>query len=151
MTTATAAAINTADWTGTTMPGYMGATAWAGSKSGHYLTGAELNKVIRADLKAHGITGVSLKKGGYSSISVTIKASAEDLTADGLEECGPYGIQVNQYAINRYADYFTPEFLEKIKAVRACMDAYRRDDSNVMVDYFDSNFYYFMTVKRASR
>lgn len=144
---------DTSDWGGEfdATGGYMGGGSWRGSKSAHHMTGAELNKAIRADLKNHGITGVSLRKSGYSSIDVTITATDADLTPEGLEECGAWGIQVNQYAIDRYADKFAPGFLAKVKAVNECVNSYRYDESNAMVDYFCSNFCYFITVKRASR
>ena len=144
---------DTSDWGGVfdAAGGYMGGGSWRGSKSAHYMTGAELNKAIRADLKDHGITGVSLKKSGYSSISVTITAADTDLTPEGLAECDSWGIQVNQYAIDKYADKFKPGFLAKVKAVNECVNSYRYDESNAMVDYFCSNFYYSITVKRASR
>ena len=37
---------------------------------------------------------------------------------------------------------FTGEFIRKLSMVKACIDSYNYDDSNSMVDYFDTNFYY---------
>ena len=144
---------DTSDWGGVfdAAGGYMGGGSWRGSKSAHHMTGAELNKAIRNDLKAHGIKGVSLKKGGYSHIDVTITATDADLTPEGITDCDYWSIQVNQYAIDKYSDRFTPGFLDKVKAVNACVNSYRYDESNAMVDYFCSNFYYSIKVKRADR
>lgn len=53
---------------------------------------------------------------------------------------------VNQYHIDSYTEY-TPEFIAKINAVNAIIRNYNYDDSNSMVDYFDTNFYYDLYVK----
>lgn len=53
---------------------------------------------------------------------------------------------VNQYHIDSYTEY-TPEFIAKINAVNAIIRNYNYDDSNSMVDYFDTNFYYNLYVK----
>lgn len=37
---------------------------------------------------------------------------------------------------------FTPAFLAKLAKIKAILDAYRYDESNSMVDYFNTNFYY---------
>lgn len=47
---------------------------------------------------------------------------------------------VNHYYIDKYAG-FTAQGREKIKAVLAIVSAYRYDESNSMVDYFNTNFY----------
>lgn len=49
--------------------------------------------------------------------------------------------RVNEFYIDEETQ-FTPETLAKIKAVQAIICAYRYDESNAMVDYFDTNFYY---------
>ncbi len=45
---------------------------------------------------------------------------------------------------------FRPETLEKIKAIKRIIEAYRYDESNSMVDYFDTNFYYDIDTKPAT-
>lgn len=47
---------------------------------------------------------------------------------------------VNHYYIDKYTG-FTEAFRSKIKAVLAIISAYRYDESNSMVDYFNTNFY----------
>ena len=47
---------------------------------------------------------------------------------------------LNQYHIDKY-EGFTAQGREKIKAVLAIVSAYRYDESNTMVDYFNTNFY----------
>lgn len=61
--------------------GYMGGGAVYGSKSNKSLYGAELSAAIRADIKAAGIKGVTVKCKSYSggqSITATIRTSAAD-------------------------------------------------------------------------
>ena len=47
---------------------------------------------------------------------------------------------LNHYHIDKY-EGFTAQGREKIKAVLAIVSAYRYDESNTMVDYFNTNFY----------
>ena len=48
---------------------------------------------------------------------------------------------INKYCIDEYKN-FSEIGLNKIKSVAAIIDAYRYDESNSMVDYFETNFYY---------
>lgn len=47
---------------------------------------------------------------------------------------------INHYHIDKY-NGFTPGFLAKMKCVLTIIEAYRYDESNSMVDYFNTNFY----------
>lgn len=61
--------------------GYMGGGAVYGSKSRKALYGADLSAAIRADIKAAGIKGVTVKCKSYSggqSITATIRTSPAD-------------------------------------------------------------------------
>lgn len=187
-----------------TQPGYLGATAISGAKADRYLHGAELAAAIRADIKAAGIKGVSVRINSRSitdAITATITATSADLVplADyvaayrpagrnwidlGNSESVPlatyydcwnaqaaghaagyipkiqrqaaeteYGFsacigchQINQYHIAKYTEY-TPAFLAKLDAVNNIIANYNYDDSNAMVDYFDTNFYWYLNVK----
>lgn len=46
-------------------------------------------------------------------------------------------------------ELFTDEFVKKIKAVKQILSAFNHDDSNGMVDYFDTHFYEEIRVKAA--
>ena len=176
-------------------PGYLGATAISGAKADRYLHGAELAAAIRADIKAAGIKGVSVRINSRSitdAITATITATAADLVdrdtyikayqprgnwvdlEDGSciswrtywerlnsepeiqRSAGgrAYDVatstdchhQINQYHIDKYDEY-TPAFLAKLKAVNNIIANYNYDDSNAMVDYFDTNFYWDLNVK----
>nr|DAL30128.1 MAG TPA_asm: hypothetical protein [Caudoviricetes sp.] len=175
--------------------GYLGAVAISGAKSNRRLYGAELSAAIRADIKAAGIKGVTVKVKEFSGgqeITATIKGSAADCAdrAEYIDKWTPGGRNwidlgddgtisardfyamedgqneirmkaaaieydartcagfhsVNQYHIDSYTE-FTPEFIAKINAVNAIIRNYNYDDSNSMVDYFDTNFYYDLYVK----
>lgn len=193
---------DTSDWTGETLPGYMGGTAWRGSKSDRYLYGANLSKAIRDDLKAHGIKGVSIRVetfAGGQHITATIKATEADfipletwaagktiidfleygyvvlrdwsrIDIEDFESMAPdkqreifnlnarraYENQVsgsydiNHYHLDKY-DTFTAGFSAKVNAVHECIKSWNYDESNGMVDYFNTNFYYTLKIKRADR
>lgn len=57
---------------------------------------------------------------------------------------------VNYYHIDKYKVY-TPETMEILKKVNAIISAYRYDESNAMVDYFDTNFYYTICTKPTAK
>lgn len=65
----------------------------------------------------------------------------EQLTA---KEC-----RLSIYYLND-CNHFVPETLEKIKTINEIICAYRYDESNGMVDYFDTNFYYDIYTKPAA-
>lgn len=180
--------------------GYLGAIAVAGAKSARRLYGSELSAAIRADIKAAGIKGVSIRCSSYSggqSISATVTATAADLVGEAeyianyrpspaqswvyfedgacvhvddywrlwndqscshdeteipeiqqragrnayitATEAGRHN--VNQYHIAKYTEY-KPDFLRKLERVAEIIANYRYDNSDSMVDYFDTNFYY---------
>lgn len=184
--------------------GYLGAIAVAGAKSDRRLYGSELSAAIRADIKAAGIKGVSIRCSSYSggqSISATVTATAADLVSEAeyianyrpspvqswvyFEDCTCVHVDdyfkiwnaqacshdetdipeiqqragrnayitateagqhnINQYHIAKYTEY-TPDFLRKLERVAEIIGNYRYDNSNSMVDYFDTNFYYKLTV-----
>ena len=55
---------------------------------------------------------------------------------------------LNVYHLDKYKVY-TTETIAIIKKVQAIITAYRYDESNSMVDYFDTNFYYDIVTKPA--
>ena len=174
--------------------GYMGGGAVYGTKSNNNLYGADLAAAIRADLKAAGISGVTVRCKTYSggqSITVTAviersdmvqdyKIEAQDLlhylcnhgAYDGerwvyyskeLEEPGAWSElveKVSAYEVNKYSKAQTinnyhiekyheigAAFLAKLLKIREIITAYRYDESNSMVDYFNTNFYYDIDTK----
>lgn len=177
-----------------TTDGYMGGGAYYGAKSGQYLYGAELAAAIRADIKAAGIKGVTIRCKTYSggqSITATVTIERSDLVqgyriedSDLLHALNYHGAfdgerwvyyskdlddpaawedlaaKVSAYEINKYSKaqsinhYHTEEyheigaaFIAKLQKIRDIITAYRYDESNSMVDYFDTNFYYDIDTK----
>lgn len=69
--------------------GYMGGGAIYGAKSDRHLYGAELAAAIRADLKAAGVKGVTIRAKTYSggqSIYATFTIDRDDLTETPTED-----------------------------------------------------------------
>ena len=54
---------------------------------------------------------------------------------------------LNQYHLDKYTTVYTPQTMEIIKKVNSIIAAYRYDESNAMVDYFETNFYYSIVTK----
>lgn len=186
-----------------TTDGYMGGGAVYGAKSGGNLYGADLAAAIRADIKAAGVKGVTIRCESYSggeSIHATFTIERGDLTeaptadptrhytcdferllmkyctwhVDGEnisynrfhamteEEQTATALKYHAEQRERFAtrqslnQYHTsaeenPElsaaFLAKVEKVLAIIRAYRYDESNSMVDYFNTNFYYDLHTK----
>ena len=59
------------------------------------------------------------------------------------------GGSINKYHLDHY-NAFTPDFLNKVKAVMMVVNSYNSDESNSMVDYYDRAIYddYYIKVKR---
>lgn len=53
---------------------------------------------------------------------------------------------INHYHIENYHE-IGAAFIAKLQKIRDIITAYRYDDSNSMVDYFDTNFYYDIDTK----
>lgn len=181
--------------------GYMGGGSFYGSKSHKHLYGADLSAAIRADLKAVGIKGATVKCHTYSggqNIRITYKAQPGDFVSlqefiDGYRikgstawiyfgsgagefiHCDKYWAldgdererirtaaaaweyekytqhenNINHYYLNDYG-VFTEETRRLMTRIAEIVCAYNYDNSNGMVDYFDTNFYWDLEVKPAA-
>lgn len=178
--------------------GYLGGGSYYGSKSHNHLYGADLSAAIRADIKAAGIKGVTVKCHTYAggqNVTATVKITQADcITWEqylASYEIKPshtwiyYGSGVGEYThIDKYyamdsdereririaaaeyawnnnttkeqdvrlswVDWLTAETMKKLQAIDSIIAAYRYDNSNGMVDYFDTNFYYDLRLKPAA-
>ena len=174
--------------------GYMGGGAIYGGKSKKHLYGAELAAAIRADIKAAGIKGVTVRAHTYSggqSITATVTIERGDLVPgyriedqELLHDLNSHGAfdgerwvyyskelddqatwenlaakvsaheidkyrkaqSINHYHIESYHE-IGAAFIAKLQKIRDIITAYRYDNSNSMVDYFDTNFYYHIETK----
>ena len=66
---------------------------------------------------------------------IRIEHATEEYNRDYAHACS-----LNHYYLDRY-NGFTADFMSKVKAVLAIINAYHYDESNSMVDYFNTNFY----------
>ncbi len=55
---------------------------------------------------------------------------------------------INHHNIESERDRFTAAFIEKLKRINSIILSFNYDESNSMVDYFETNFYYDIAVKR---
>ena len=60
-----------------------------------------------------------------------------------------HDIDISHYYIDKYTEY-TEAFRAKLHKINAVLDTFHYDDSNGMVDYFDTNFYRDIEVKAAA-
>lgn len=58
--------------------------------------------------------------------------------------------ELNEYHLDKYTVY-TPETMGIIKKVNSIILAYHYDESNAMVDYFNTNFYYYIRTKPTAK
>lgn len=77
----------------------------------------------------------------YYDLDEELKERIRQETAD-IEYRRDYATvsSINHYHLDKY-NGFTAQGREKIQAVLAIVSAYRYDESNTMVDYFNTNFY----------
>lgn len=146
--------VDYSDWSGTASAGYMGAIRWDGSNSHKGLYGAELSRAIRNDIKAHCITGVTIScgRGGWTDkITATIKCSPSDFTdykafSDHFNSWNDT-FDIYHGLSDEQRSWVSPALARKIWLVNSCLDSYVYDDSNAMVDYFNTNMYYNIVLK----
>lgn len=100
---------------------------------------------IRTDSGVHRVTDREFYEASAEEQQKIRREAAEyeyeQLTA---KECS-----LNIFYLND-CNHFVPETLKKIKTIQAIICAYRYDESNGQVDYFDTNFYYDIYTKPAA-
>lgn len=72
----------------------------------------------------------------------------QDAAAYEYERLVNHETRLNEFYLDKCAQ-FTPEALDRIQRIQSIIAAYRYDESNSMVDYFDTNFYYDIYTKPA--
>lgn len=65
------------------------------------------------------------------------------------EKYTQHEVSLNHYYLDKYSMY-TPEFAAKLHLINRIILSYNYDDSNGMVDYFNTNFYYDIYTKPAT-
>ena len=77
-------------------------------------------------------------------IYVTLKLDYNEHVLNENERMYDYQgeLQVNHYHLEHYEGILSGKAIELLKRARRIVDSYNYDNSNAMVDYFDTNFYY---------
>ncbi len=140
--------------------------AWAGSKYQHGLTTKEIAAKVRAEIRAKypikdgyriGVKYNSFSMG--SSIDITVRAAPFKIYHPSFSKLAASNASYQEYDAwetslgfdkryneNRWAKNKTIECNELLDDLKAMINAYRYDDSDGMIDYFNTNFYEHVTV-----
>ena len=126
---------------------------WKGQNYDLNLTTKEITKLIREGLKLMFPTmkwSVSFSSySGGSSIRVALmEAPFDPFVYDKDRKYS--AMQINQYHIDA-DDRLTDRAKETMKKANELIKSYRYDDSDGMIDYFDTNFYYDLYIGRYDR
>ena len=77
----------------------------------------------------------------YYDMDIAHQKTVREVVAKYEWERSRKGIQINNYHCSNYTVY-SPKFLAKLEEINSIVAAYRYDESNSMVDYYRTNFYY---------
>ena len=133
--------------------GYMGGGAYYGGNSRKGLYGQDMKKAILAEAKKEGLLGVTCRvgRGGYTdSFTFTIALPAEEILDETKISSWDGTIQVNHYHLDGYEEegILSKNAVEKLHKLNQIIQSFNWDESNAMVDYFSTNFYYDLRVKK---
>ena len=110
------------------------------------------SEYLQAALNCYWLTtadGAEKHRDSFESFNSPEFLEAQEITAKKLyENDSKDGVRINHYYIEKYRA-FTAEFTAKVNLILKLLHTYNYDDSNGMVDYFDTNFYYDIEIKRA--
>lgn len=126
---------------------------WKGQNYDLNLTTKEITKLIRDGLKLMFPTmkwSVSFSSySGGSSIRVALmEAPFDPFVYDKDRKYST--MQINQYHIDK-DDRLTDRAKDTMKKANELIRSYHYDDSDIMTDYFDTNFYYDLNIGRYDR
>lgn len=122
---------------------------WRGSRYKTGLTTKDIAKIVRNYIKQVYPTYRFSVTSSYSTIDIAlmeypIELLNEALTENKKEAYTQYLLkrehQLNHYCISK-DDWINPIILEVLEDINNLLNSYRYDDSNAMIDYFDTNFY----------
>lgn len=118
---------------------------WAGKNYKCGRSTKEITEIIRSYLKeAYSDCKWSVRYSSYSggsSIHVALMEAPYNVFVDGTNHCE----SVNQYHFDM-DDRYVPKAHAMIQDVIDFINSYRYSDSDGMIDYFDTNFYYDVSV-----
>lgn len=120
------------------------ANGWEGSRYDARLSTTEITARIRAYIKLRykGLKFSIRTKyySGGSSISLKLVSGPVQMMRDDAPRA--YISTVGGCIARGYEDFLTPEGLAIVKDIDAFAMSYNYDDSDGMIDYFDTNFYF---------
>jgi hypothetical protein len=130
--------------TGIYTEGYLGAKAFTGGRYTGYRWYAEITKDIRADIK-RAIKGLHLPADLDYSVSGESYSGGQSITIEirGLldSQVRTTNTYVNIYGVTVTEQPMTPAAIELERRLKALGEAYNYDNSNAMVDHFDTMYY----------
>ena len=124
------------------------ANGWEGSRYDAHLSTTEITARIRAYIKLRykGLKFSIRTKyfSGGSSITLKLVSGPVQMMRDDSER--QYISTVGGCISRGYDQYITPEGLEILKDIDAFAMSYNYDDSDSMIDYYSTNFYFTLQV-----
>lgn len=120
---------------------------WAGKNYSISLGTKEITAIIRNYVKevySDCKFSVTCKYySGGSSISVRLMEAPTDIFQDARET---KDFQINEYYIDKSTEGFNLEIKTMLKDIIDLINSYRFSDSDSMIDYFHTNFYYSVSI-----
>jgi hypothetical protein len=119
-------------------------SAFVGSKYDKKLIPSDIAKLVRVDVKKAKADGLLPKK-----LKLSIRSSRNSVRVQVKESPLPL------YRARNFEDIGPPHMVEVLsdvgkdvqKVLQDILLAYKRDNSNAMYDYFESNFYDFISLR----
>lgn len=107
---------------------------------------------LRLALNSYWFTmpdGTEKHRDSFESFNCPEFIEAQEITAKKIyKNDTKNGATINHYHMDKYPA-FKKVFSDRINLLIRLFNTYNYDDSNSMVDYFDTNFYYDIEIKRA--
>jgi len=125
-------------------------SGWAGEKYDDALTIKEIAKLVRAELRARFPDCKFSVKTEYFSMGSAIHVSLMAAPFRALADEAKTHTQVSNHGINEDARLTTDAKTVMVK-VGKIVNGYNYDDSDSMVDYFDTNFYFHLNIGKWDR
>lgn len=112
------------------------------------LSNREIAQRIRADIKALKLAkGFKISvRSDYRAINIAVMAVPDDFRLLTDKAASWFKQFPGRELPGYYADRFGPDYRALIDALQDIMNAYNRDNSDSMTDYFDKRFYGFVKI-----
>lgn len=122
---------------------------WRGVNARSWRSEAELKAMVIADCKQAGIpVTVRFGRGGYlTSMTVTIKIKRDEIATTDEHDISCLTSRGCSMSDHLLRQCLTADGYRKYQRVKAIVDSYNRDESDIMTDYFDRDIYDHYTFK----